>query len=93
MNVPVRLPLTGPWLLAPMEGVTDACFRDLVLARNAPEDLGGATLGSAGEPLLVMSGSLTTGSFIELDLYAANPLSLALVFVSFSSSPTAFLGR
>jgi len=25
-----------------MEGVTDACFRDLVLERNAPEDLGGA---------------------------------------------------
>lgn len=43
MSDTLRLPLTGPWLLAPMEGVTDACFRDLVLARNAPEDLGGAT--------------------------------------------------
>jgi tRNA-dihydrouridine synthase C len=36
------LPFTAPWLLAPMEGVTDPCFRDLVLARNAPEALGGA---------------------------------------------------
>ncbi len=36
------LPFTGPWLLAPMEGVTEPCFRDLVLERNAPGRLGGA---------------------------------------------------
>lgn len=36
------LPFTARWLLAPMEGVTEPCFRDLVLARNAPEHLGGA---------------------------------------------------
>jgi tRNA-dihydrouridine synthase C len=36
------LPFTGPWLLAPMEGVTEPCFRDLVLERNPPELLGGA---------------------------------------------------
>lgn len=36
------LPFTGPWLLAPMEGVTEPCFRDLVLARNPPAALGGA---------------------------------------------------
>lgn len=36
------LPFTGPWLLAPMEGVTDPVFRDLVLERHRPEDLGGA---------------------------------------------------
>ncbi len=36
------LPFTGPWLLAPMEGVTEPCFRDLVLARNPPHALGGA---------------------------------------------------
>lgn len=36
------LPFTGPWLLAPMEGVTEPCFRDLVLARNDPGELGGA---------------------------------------------------
>ena len=35
------LPFTSPWLLAPMEGVTEPCFRDLVLSRNAPEHLGG----------------------------------------------------
>jgi tRNA-dihydrouridine synthase C len=36
------LPFTGPWLLAPMEGVTEPCFRELVLERNPPELLGGA---------------------------------------------------
>lgn len=37
-----RLPFTAPWLLAPMEGVTEPCFRELVLERNAPDALGGA---------------------------------------------------
>ena len=36
------LPFTSPHLLAPMEGVTEPCFRDLVLERNAPSSLGGA---------------------------------------------------
>lgn len=39
----MRLPFTSPWLLAPMEGVTDRAFRAMVLARNGPEDLGGVT--------------------------------------------------
>ena len=38
----MRLPFTAPALLAPMEGVTEPCFRDLVLERNPPECLGGA---------------------------------------------------
>lgn len=38
----MALPFTGPWLLAPMEGVTEPCFRELVLERNPPETLGGA---------------------------------------------------
>jgi tRNA-dihydrouridine synthase C len=38
----LALPFTAPWLLAPMEGVTESCFRDLVLARNGPDSLGGA---------------------------------------------------
>ncbi len=36
------LPFTATSLLAPMEGVTEPCFRDLVLARNQAESLGGA---------------------------------------------------
>lgn len=36
------LPFTARALLAPMEGVTEPCFRDLVLAENPPEALGGA---------------------------------------------------
>ncbi|MCA8979219.1 MAG: tRNA-dihydrouridine synthase family protein [Planctomycetes bacterium] len=38
----MQLPFTGPWLLAPMEGVTEPCFRELVLERNPPDTLGGA---------------------------------------------------
>lgn len=42
LSVALPLPFTGPWLLAPMEGVTEPCFRELVLERNPPELLGGA---------------------------------------------------
>jgi len=38
----MELPFTAPALLAPMEGVTEPCFRDLVLRRNGPQHLGGA---------------------------------------------------
>ena len=37
-----RLPFTANTLLAPMEGVTDSSFRDLVLERNDAQHLGGA---------------------------------------------------
>lgn len=40
-SLAVRLPFTSFRLLAPMEGVTEPCFRDLVLARNPPDALGG----------------------------------------------------
>jgi tRNA-dihydrouridine synthase len=40
--VHVKLPFTAPWLLAPMEGVTEPCYRDLVLSENDPSVLGGA---------------------------------------------------
>jgi tRNA-dihydrouridine synthase C len=40
--VVATLPFTAPWLLAPMDGVTAPLFRSLVLARNAPDHLGGA---------------------------------------------------
>ena len=36
------LPFTSSWLLAPMEGVTEPCFREMVLARNPATALGGA---------------------------------------------------
>jgi tRNA-dihydrouridine synthase C len=41
-QMPTALPFTSPWLLAPMEGVTDPCFRDIVLERHDPSELGGA---------------------------------------------------
>lgn len=37
----IGLPFTSPWLLAPMEGVTDPAFREVVFARHPPEVLGG----------------------------------------------------
>lgn len=40
--MPLPLPFTSPRLLAPMEGVTEPCFRDVVLARHSAADLGGA---------------------------------------------------
>jgi len=42
---PGRLPFRGPWLLAPMEGVTEPCFRDLVLGLH--EGLPASGLGGA----------------------------------------------
>ncbi|MFT4540113.1 MAG: tRNA-dihydrouridine synthase C [Planctomycetota bacterium] len=36
------LPFTAPWLLAPMDGVTDPVFREIVLGRNSAQHLGGA---------------------------------------------------
>lgn len=36
-----HLPFTAPNLLAPMEGVTDPLFRQLVLDLHSPDDLGG----------------------------------------------------
>lgn len=41
-QMPTALPFTSPWLLAPMEGVTEPCFRDVVLERHDPRELGGA---------------------------------------------------
>ena len=37
-----RLPFTAPWMLAPMEGVTDPAFREVVLGLHPPHVLGGA---------------------------------------------------
>jgi tRNA-dihydrouridine synthase C len=36
------LPYTAPWLLAPMEGVTEPLFRGMVLGLHSPAALGGA---------------------------------------------------
>ncbi|MCH2106605.1 MAG: tRNA-dihydrouridine synthase family protein [Planctomycetes bacterium] len=36
------LPFTSPWLLAPMDGVTEPVFLELVMSRNPAEHLGGA---------------------------------------------------
>lgn len=36
------LPFTSPWLLAPMEGVTEPAFRRVVFALHSPDVLGGA---------------------------------------------------
>ena len=40
--MPHPLPFTSPTLLAPMDGITEPAFRDIVLERHDPADLGGA---------------------------------------------------
>lgn len=55
-------------------------------------DLGGGTAGIQGVPQLDMTGPLTPVSSLGLDLSQAAPSALALVFISFSSTPTAFKG-
>ncbi len=79
------LPFTGPWLLAPMEGVTDPLFRGLLLARNPPDALGGAStefvrvVGRA-LPRRVLRRHLGTERFaapVGLQLMGADPAALA----------------
>jgi hypothetical protein len=55
-------------------------------------DLGGGTAGIAGTPELSLQGPLTPASTLTLDLVDGPPLAPALVFVSFASTPTPFLG-
>jgi tRNA-dihydrouridine synthase len=62
------LPFTAPWLLAPMEGVTEPLFRTLLLERNGPESLGGAftefvRISGAPIPLWKMRDHLGSARF------------------------------
>jgi hypothetical protein len=56
------------------------------------EDLGGGTIGVAGSPRLLAAGPLTAGSTMSLQVDSAAPSAFALMFISFSSNPTSFLG-
>lgn len=56
------------------------------------DDLGGGTSGVAGVPQLEMTGPLTPASSLGLDLSQGAPSALAVVFISFSSTPAAFKG-
>jgi subtilase family serine protease len=55
-------------------------------------NLGSGLAGTSGVPSLVGSGTLATGSSNSLALAAAKPSSFAVLFVSFSSTPTPFKG-
>jgi hypothetical protein len=55
-------------------------------------DLGFATEGTFGFPLLTGSGSLSCGSVNEVNLTNAVPDELAGLFISVASTPTAFAG-
>lgn len=64
------LPFTSAALLAPMEGVTEPCFRDLVLARNPAGALGGAftefvRVSSAPVPCTVLRRELGPKRFAQ----------------------------
>jgi tRNA-dihydrouridine synthase C len=80
------LPFTGPWLLAPMEGVTEPVFRELVLKRNAADQLGGAftefvRVTDHAIPAKVLRAHLGEGRFeapVGLQLMGADLDALAL---------------
>jgi FG-GAP-like repeat len=55
-------------------------------------DLGSALPGALGAPQLVGTGALTPGSPGDLRLFHARPLSLALLFISGTQTPTTFKG-
>jgi hypothetical protein len=55
-------------------------------------DLGGGTTGGAGAPLLTMSGPLNPGSTVTLEMMDGAPSAFSIVFISFSSVPTPFVG-
>ncbi len=83
--MPRPLPFTGPWLLAPMEGITEPCFRSLVLARNPPERLGGAftefvRVNDHAVPAWVLREHLGPDRFaapVGLQLMGSNPETLS----------------
>ncbi len=55
-------------------------------------DLGGASVGIAGEPLLDVTGDLTTGSTLTLDVSNAPSGALMVGWLSFTSVPLDFFG-
>ena len=79
------LPFTSPWLLAPMEGVTEPSFRERVLERNGPEALGGTftefvRVVRAPLPRRVLRAHLGTPRFpqpVGLQLMGSDPDALA----------------
>ncbi|MCA9002602.1 MAG: tRNA-dihydrouridine synthase, partial [Planctomycetes bacterium] len=74
------LPFTSPWLLAPMEGVTDPLYRGLVLALHEPANLGGAfteflrisTRPAKGRDILRHMGPCTSPIPVGLQLMGSN---------------------
>jgi hypothetical protein len=55
-------------------------------------NLGGGTVGVDGVPLLTCSGALSAGSGLGVSLTHAQPGGLALLWVSFASTPANFFG-
>ena len=79
------LPFTGPWMLAPMEGVTDPSFRAVVLGLHDPSELGGAftefvvVSRVAPVPTRVLErhlGSPVSGTPVGLQLMGSNQQTL-----------------
>jgi len=78
-------------VVCPEPGITDSV--DIVNVRDGPwTDLGSGLAGIAGVPSLVGSGTLVAGSPGNLSLTNAAASSLAVLFVSFTSTPSPFKG-
>ena len=65
---------------------------DVRVSSDAWTDLGGGLAGVSGIPLLSGAGSLVGGTAGALDLNAAHPSALSLLFAALSSAPISFKG-
>ena len=66
---------------------------DFAVLRTTPfTDMGGASVGSSGKPVLTGSGPLTPASPLTIALANAKPGAPTLLWLTFSSSPTAKFG-
>jgi hypothetical protein len=65
---------------------------DFTLVPSPWTDIGGGTTGVNGPPTLTMSGPLTTGSQVQLNMVDGAPSAFAMVFFSANSTPVPFLG-
>jgi len=69
-------------------------FQDLTIALEADawSDEGSALAGVSGEPVLVGSGDLSSGSVNAVDLSNAAPSATAALFIALASTPVPFKG-
>jgi hypothetical protein len=98
-QVVVDFPAAGTWTVRVTDGDIDVPIQDYSVVANLElepvtpwTDLGGGTLGIAGQPTLVGSGSLVAGTPTSLTLTDAPANAALLAWVAFAPVPFAALG-